>query len=156
MKILIATDGSEFSRQAVEECCKFISTKKHTDIKIISAVERVTPMAAEPFGASNEYYMQVESDLRKQAKEAVADAEKIVNDKLSDENVFISTEVFTGNVKQAIVDEAKKFEADLIVVGSHGYGFFERMLLGSVSSYVVHHAPCSVLVVRKPDDSSSN
>lgn len=149
MKILIATDGSEFSRKAVEESCKFISTGKHTDIKIISAVERVMPMAAEPFGASSEYYVQVESDLRKQAQEAVAEAEKIVKDKFSDENIFVSTEVFTGNIKQGIVDEAKKFKADLIVVGSHGYGFFERMLLGSISSYVVHHAPCSVLVIRQ-------
>ena len=154
MKILIATDGSEFSRNAVEESCKLISTKTHTDVKIISAVERVIPMAAESFGASNEYYAQVEGDLRKQAKEAVAEAEKIIHDKLSGENIFVSTEVFTGNIKQGIVDEAKKFEADLIVVGSHGYGFFERMLLGSISSYVVHHAPCSVLVVRKTDDSS--
>ena len=38
---------------------------------------------------------------------------------------------------------------DLIVVGSHGRGFWGR-LLGSVSDGVVHHAPCSVLVVRKP------
>ncbi len=149
MKILIATDGSEFSRCAVEQACKFISTKKHTDIKIISAVERITLMSVEPFGASNEYYAQMEADLQKQAAAAVAEAEKIINEKLDDEKVFVQTEIFAGNVKQAIIDEAKKFEADLIVVGSHGYGFFERMLLGSISDYVVHHAPCSVLVIRE-------
>ncbi len=148
MKILIATDGSEFSQNAVRECCKIISTKHQTDIKIITAVERIIPMTAEPFGASNEYYGQVLADLRKDATEAVDAAEKTINESLPDQNISVQTEVLTGNVKQTIVDEAKEFGADLIVVGSHGYGFFERMLLGSISSYVVHHAPCSVLVVR--------
>ncbi len=50
--------------------------------------------------------------------------------------------------KESIVEEAQKWSADLIVLGSHGYGFWERMLLGSVSNAVVHHAPCSVLIVR--------
>lgn len=154
MKILIATDGSDFSRNAVEESCKFIAAKKQTDIKIISVVERLAPMAAEPFAVSAEYYAQIESDMKKAAKEAVAEAEKIINDKLPEENIFISGEVFTGSVKQMIVDEATQFGADLIVVGSHGYGFFDRLMLGSISSYVVHHAPCSVLVVRKTDESS--
>ncbi len=152
MKILIATDGSKFSRNAVEEYCKFISAKKHTDIKIISVVESVSPMAAEPFGISNDYYVQIETGLRKAAKEAVTEAEKIINKKLPDENIFISTEVFTGNVKQTIVDEAEKFEADLIVVGSHGYGFLDRVMLGSISDFVIHHAPCSVFVVRKVEE----
>ncbi len=154
MKILIATDGSDFSRAAIEKCCQFISTKKHTDIKIISVVEHLTPMGAEPFAVSAEYYAQTEADLRKNAKESVAVAEKIINEKLPEANIFISTEVFIGSVKQSIVDEAEKFGADLIVVGSHGYGFLDRVLLGSISDFVVHHAPCSVLVVRQISKSS--
>lgn len=155
MKILMATDGSEFSRNAVEEFCKLITTKNHIDIKIISAVERVVPMSSEPFGASNEYYGQIEADLRKQAKESVAEAEKIINEKLPDANIFISAEVITGNVKQIIIDEAKKFGADMIVVGSHGYGFLERVLIGSISDFVVRHSPCSVLVVRRINNEKS-
>lgn len=148
MKILIATDGSEFSQNAVKKCCKIVAAKHWTDVKIITAVEIAIPMVAEPFGASNEYYMQVTADLRKAAKEAVAVAEQILNENLPDQNFSVQTEVLTGNAKQTIIDGAKQFEADLIVVGSHGYGFFDRMLLGSVSNYVVQHAPCSVLVVR--------
>ncbi len=151
MKILMATDGSQFSRIAVEECCNFISTKKHTDIKIISVVEQLAPIvAAEPFAVSTGYYAHIEADLRKTADEAVAEAEKIVKSKLADEKVFVTTEVFTGNVKRTIIDEALKLEVDLIVVGSHGYGFLDRVLVGSISDFVVHHAPCSVLVVRSP------
>ena len=48
-----------------------------------------------------------------------------------------------------IVEEAQNWEADLIIVGSHGHGFWKRSFLGSTSDKVIHNAPCSVLVVRK-------
>jgi len=47
-----------------------------------------------------------------------------------------------------IVEAAAEVDADLIIVGSRGMNAVQRWLLGSVSSKVVHHAPCSVLVVR--------
>jgi nucleotide-binding universal stress UspA family protein len=62
--------------------------------------------------------------------------------------VPVSTEVITGSTKRTIVEEAEDWGADLIVVGSHGYHNWERMLLGSVSQSVAAHAPCSVLIVR--------
>ena len=148
MNILIAADGSDCSRKAVEKCFDFVSIKEDTDIKIIAVVEPVTPMAAEPFAISVDYYVQVEEYLRKQVREAVAEAEKVIGEKTGGENVSVKSEVFNGNPKKVIVDEAKEFGADLIVVGSHGYGFLDRTLLGSVSDYIVHHAPCSVLIVR--------
>ena len=148
MKILIATDGSEYSRKAVEKSCELICCGKAAEIKIISAVERVMPVAAEPFGISNDYYLQVERDIRKQAEAAVAEAEKIIRKKLPDEKISVETQILSGYPKSVIIDEAEKWGAELIVVGSHGYNFLERTLLGSVSGAVVHHAPCSVLVVR--------
>ncbi len=53
-----------------------------------------------------------------------------------------------GDPGQAIVEIAEDWHSDLIVVGSHDRGFWSRALLGSVSDAVVHHAPCSVLVVE--------
>jgi nucleotide-binding universal stress UspA family protein len=60
----------------------------------------------------------------------------------------VTTEVLTGSPKRIIVEEAETWGADLIVVGSHGYRGWERLLLGSVSQAVVSHADCSVEVVR--------
>ena len=151
MRILIATDGSDFSRKAVEKCCEILGKGSGAEIRIISLVEHVTPMAAEPFAVSADYYRAIEENLRKQSEKAVSEAEEIIREKLGEENFTVGGEVFTGNVKQIIVDEAKNFKADLIVVGSHGKGFFDRMMLGSVSDFVVHHAPCSVLVVRSDE-----
>ena len=62
----------------------------------------------------------------------------------------IESEVERGRASRVIVEAAADWDADLIVLGSHGYGFWERNLLGSVSDSVVHHAPCSVMVVRTP------
>ena len=152
MKILIATDGSDFSRKAVEKCCEILGKGSGAEIRIISLVEHVTPMAAEPFAVSADYYRAIEENLRKQSAKAVSEAEEIIREKLGDENFTVGGEVFTGNVKRIIIDEAENFKADLIVVGSHGKGFFNRMMIGSVSDFVVHHAPCSVLVVRANDD----
>ena len=54
----------------------------------------------------------------------------------------------TGNPGWTICDRAKSQQADLIIVGSHGRRGLSEMLIGSVSNYVTHHAPCSVLVVH--------
>ena len=58
--------------------------------------------------------------------------------------------VLTGKAKEAILEEAQKWAADLILVGSHGRRGFRRFLLGSVSEAVAMNAPCSVVVVRAP------
>jgi nucleotide-binding universal stress UspA family protein len=62
----------------------------------------------------------------------------------------VSVEIGTpsGGARDEIVTVAEQENADFIVLGSRGMGAVQRMLLGSVSSYVTHHAPCSVIVVH--------
>ncbi|MEM8804966.1 MAG: universal stress protein [Cyanobacteria bacterium P01_G01_bin.38] len=55
-----------------------------------------------------------------------------------------------GSPGRAICQLAKTWQADLVMVGSHGRTGLSEALLGSVSNYVMHHAPCSVLVVHEP------
>ncbi len=61
----------------------------------------------------------------------------------------------TGNPGRSICELANTWTADLIVVGSRGLKGLPEMFLGSVSNYVTHHAPCSVLIVRSGIDSES-
>jgi nucleotide-binding universal stress UspA family protein len=150
MKILLATDGSEYSRIAARKCGQFLALAPGTVLKIISVVEPFVPLATEPFVTTHEYYAIVEEELKRKGGEAVAEAEQIIRTAFG-EKALIETEVLTGNVKQTIVEEAKACGATMIVIGSHGYGFLERVLLGSVSSFVVHHAHCSILIAR-PDE----
>jgi nucleotide-binding universal stress UspA family protein len=55
-----------------------------------------------------------------------------------------------GDARQAILDCASEWHADLIVLGSHGKKGFDRLVLGSVSDSIARHAPCSVEIVREP------
>lgn len=147
MKILIAVDGSPQSKTAVEKLPKFVKTA--TQIKLISVIERIYIVGAEPYAVSSDFYSDVEATQQKNAEEYINDAKTALAEILGNTETEILTEVFIGNPSQSIVEEAEKWQADLIVVGSHGYGFWQRTLLGSVSDAVIHHAPCSVLVVRE-------
>lgn len=59
--------------------------------------------------------------------------------------------VLVGDPGLEIADYAKKIQADLIVIPSHGYQGLKRMVLGSVAERVIRHAECSVLVLRRKD-----
>lgn len=149
MKILIATDGSEYSMAAVAECCRIVIRPENADVLIVSAYEDAYPIAAEPFAISAEYYQKLDDAVCELAKSFVESAKKVVEDKFPNAGFPIRTEILRGAPDQQIIETAKEWKADIIVVGSHGRGFWGR-LLGSVSNGVVHHAECSVMVVRKP------
>lgn len=148
MKILIATDGSNFSNAAIEECCKIVAEPKNTKIKIVSAFEDAYAFAAEPFAISAEYYQELANAGETRAGHFVADAACIIRKRFPETEMDITVDVLKGPPEREIIELAKEWGANLIVVGSHGRGFWGRMI-GSVSDGVIHHAPCSVLVVRR-------
>lgn len=148
MKILIATDGSEFSRAAVEKCSRMLNLFENPQIKIVSVYEQMAPMAAEPFAISAQYYQEMMDLARKQCETFANDSVEQIKKMFPESISSIETEVRLGAPARVIVDEARDWNADLIVVGSHGRGFWGRLTLGSVSDAIVHHAPCSVLVAR--------
>ncbi len=148
MKILIATDGSDFSRAAIEKCCGMLNLADNPQIKIVSVYEQMAPMATEPFAISAQYYQEMMDLARKQCETFAADSAEQIKKALSGSNPDIETEVKLGAPARVIIDDAKDWNADLIVVGSHGRGFWGRLTIGSVSDAIVHHAPCSVLIAR--------
>lgn len=148
MKILIATDGSEFGEAAIEKICEMIGDPKNFEIRIVSAFEHPLMTAAAPYPIPVGYNPNIEKEMSEAAERAVAQAAQKIGGHFPDLKENLTTRVLSGSAEREIVEEAEKWGADLIVVGSHGYGFWERMFLGSVSNAVVHHAPCSVLVVR--------
>ena len=149
MKILIATDGSKFSEAAVEKVCQMIKNAAAAEIKIVSVYETPVLAVGAPYAMPAGFNPIVETELKESAAKAVSTTEQKIRECLQGSECQITTQVLCGAPKQAVVEEAEEWGADLIVVGSHGYGFWERMFLGSVSNSVVQHAPCSVLVVRK-------
>lgn len=145
MKILIGTDGSAYSKRAIEEFCQIFAEKKDLQITIVSTYEAVVPLDA--FAASAQFAEERDQAAHEQAEQYVADAAEMIKQKLTDAEII--TMVAMDFPERFIVEEAKKQKADLIVVGSHGRGFWGRLTLGSVSNAVIHHAACSVLVVNR-------
>jgi nucleotide-binding universal stress UspA family protein len=92
------------------------------------------------------YYQEFISNAEKIGKEIVSEAGKILKEKNS--SLLITKNVVSGLPKREILEKAKSFDADLIVVGSQGQGAFSRLLLGSVSQYLATHAKCSVMIVK--------
>jgi nucleotide-binding universal stress UspA family protein len=148
MRILIATDGSAFSRAAVEKCCKLVAGAEDASILVVAAYEDTYQIATEPFAISAEFYQHIVDTAQKQAEQFADDAVETLRRCMCSKELDISTRVVKGAPERQIVDEAREWRADLIVVGSHGRGFWGRLTLGSVTDAVIHHAPCSVLVVR--------
>ncbi len=149
MKILLATDGSKFSEAAVDE----VANKpwpKETEVKIVSVMEVPVIPVVEGWVPNNSYFEEMEQFIENQANQAVNKAaEKLRREQ--GENLKITTEVLSGYPKHVITDEANRWEADLIVVGSHGYRGLTKLWLGSVSQAVASHARCSVEIVRARD-----
>lgn len=152
MKILLATDGSDFSRAATEKAAEFLAKGnedgREIEIEIVSVYEEIGYTATEPFAVSAEYVHEMEKLGREQASKFAGEAEEILRRRLNNNQARITTKTIKGSPGKMIVEEAGGWDADLIVVGSHGRGFWGRAFLGSTSDKIIHHAACSVLVVR--------
>ena len=143
MRILLAVDGSAPSEAAIDEIASR-SWPTPSDVRVICVVRAFVPPATEfvPGAFTPQEVLQ----------EHVKDAEQIVAraaQRLSRSGTSVDTAVRQGDPRAVIIDEAAEWNADLIVVGSHGHTGVMRLLLGSVAQHVVAHAPCSVEVVRR-------
>ena len=147
MRILIGVDASPYSDAALDEVLRR-TWPRGSEILVIHAFE--LPLAATPevWALPPDYNERLDHICREQANAIVrAAVEKLTG--LGDA-VTVSSKMVLGPPKSVILDVAESWKPDLIVVGSHGYPTWERLLLGSVSQAVVSHAKCSVEVVRLP------
>jgi len=148
MKILLAVDGSPCSDVAVEEVARR-PWPEGSSIKVLTAYELPAPPTPEGWALPLDYFKDLDIALQKQARNTVDRALQTLKSKL-DKSVLLDAALVPGPPRTLILAEAESWGADLIVLGSHGYRAWERLLLGSVSQAVVSHAKCSVEVVRRP------
>jgi len=144
-KILAGYDGSAQSIRAVG-LAKQIAKRNSAALVIVEVVGAPTYFFGDQPGAP-------QADLSAYYEAAAEDAEATVNDlvaKAIGEGVKAKGAVLKGDTStvNAILECVNEEKVDLVVVGTRGMGGFKKMLLGSVSSGLVSHAPCSVLVVR--------
>jgi nucleotide-binding universal stress UspA family protein len=136
-KILLATDGSEFSAGAEKEAIS-LAGKCSSRLVAIAVVE------------ANEEYASEAPNLIEKAEAEAAESLEVVKTAADAAGVDLTTEVHTGDSPfRIIVDEAKKNGSELIIMGRRGRTGIARVAMGSVTARVVGHAPCDVLVVPR-------
>ena len=153
-KILAALDGSESSERAAQASLE-LAEKLKAELIVLHAISPPTSYyhstIASPTGMSLPAPSQHEIDAyyayaRKVALGIVGETES----KAKKPGIHVKTEIpeAVSSIVETIVNHASKENVDLIVVGTRGLGGFKKLLLGSVSSGIVSHAHCPVLIVR--------
>ena len=143
MRILLAIDDSKYSEAAIEAVASR-EWPKDTVVRVLSAVEPVTPAAAGLFSGAAASLDQMLEELRERAEQL---AERAVT-RLETRGCVAEAVVRVGEPRSVILHEAREWPADLIVVGSHGYTRVKRFLLRSVAQSVARKAPCPVEIIR--------
>lgn len=147
LKVLVAVDGSPCSDRGVQSVA-MRPWPPGSELEVVSVVHtRVPGFPDTPLFMVEAAHVDALEAERVRAPQRVRRAEKCLAGK---PGVTVTTTVLEGNPAETILEEAERWGADLVVVGSHGYGPVERRLLGSVSQAVALHAACSVEIVRCP------
>jgi len=138
-KILVPIDGSENSKRAFNHAL-YLSKNLKGQITILHVAD-----------APPTVYVQSQKVLDELLEKYSKAREKVFDEYLElaqKEGVEIKTKVILGDPGQEIIKFTIKDEFDVIVIGNRGMGHLKEMVMGSVSSTVVHDAKCPVLLVK--------
>ncbi len=144
--IVVGTDGSPDSHQALEVAVDMAKAFPDAAINVVTAFRPLSSGELQAISRDlpEEFRPLIHGDMVSESR--IQDARNI----LGNAGVDASYHQMTGSPTDVLLDMVDKTEADLLIVGSRGEGAAKRLLHGSVSSSVLHHAPCSVLVVKSP------
>jgi nucleotide-binding universal stress UspA family protein len=153
MNILLATDGSRFAAQALEYLrdfpfpqaarCHLVTVLDKRAFK----ARRKSDLSAE----QKDWLKQAKEDICKEGEDFLEEQARVLRAKGRE----VHTLVRTGHPADEIVQAAADVDADLVIVGSQGWTAAKRFMLGSVSDKVLQYAPCSVLIVKQPEEQVS-
>jgi len=145
MRILIAVDESPHASEAVRWAA-LLGWPKGSEVLVFSAVRS-------DLFVTGSLYPPAAQEVELLVREETVRAEKHlagVLPALAGAGLAATAKIGHGDPRIAILDEAKVFGADLVIVGSHGRRGLAKLVLGSVATHVVTHSPCSVLVAKLP------
>lgn len=135
-RILFATDGSDSANAAINRFASW-TWPPNTVARVITAHQVVRMFGVEIVHTEEPYRTAQRLEAEAILQSATMRLEKVFA-------TVESSVCDAAQITHTIVEEAEKWQADLLVIGNRGKGFWERMMLGSTSLGVLHHAPCSV------------
>lgn len=142
--IVVATDGSKNAAAALQTACDWMASAPDAEMHVLTSYHAMTPAEINELkdALPDEFAPLLHADYV--ADERIDAAKAIVKAA----GLSATYHEIRDNPAEAILDLADLVKADLIVVGSRGHGLGQRLIHGSVSTKVLHHAKCSVLVVK--------
>ena len=143
LRLLIADDGSARAEAAVAEVCRR-HWPQGTEARVLAVHELLVTAGAENMAAAPDLYDRINEEEHLRLKGVIRSAAE----KFDHAGIKVFPVLEEGDPKQALLREARNWNASAIFMGARGLGGFDRLLLGSVSSATVAHAPCSVEIVR--------
>lgn len=146
-RILVPVDDSTTSAAAIRESVRLALDQK-AQVRLVHVID-----LAQFAWSANEFLdvPQLQDSLRKSGEQLLArHAETLSAQNIAAETALL--EAWGGNLAKAIVDDASAWQADVLVMGTHGYTGLTHLLLGSVAEGVMRHASVPVLLVRAPAD----
>ncbi len=146
MRILLAIDDSPHSRAALDRVRRMLWPAGSMVI-VLSVARPATVLAYAEFQTPGALAVEPAWDDQVKAHEALLSR---AEGELRGSGLQVVPRLLHGDPREAIVDAARHEGVDIIVMGSHGRTGLARLLMGSVASHVVAHAPCDVMVVRMP------
>jgi len=150
-RILVPVDGSETSMLGLGEAIRLAKDQKAT-LRLLYVVHDF--LVAGGHGAAV-YTTQLRKDLREHGEEILAKAAAAVRQQGVEAETRLM-ETPAGSVGAMIVEDAEKWPADLLVLGTHGRRGIRRLVMGSDAEYVVRTTPVPVLLVRGTQAPSRN
>lgn len=143
--IMLATDGSPSAEAATREA---IDLAQHLGVPLLAA--SVEHVAAPVYGYYG--YGEILTEMRSVEHERVEKLLEAVHDRAAEAGVECETLPLEGLPARALCEVATKRDVRLVIIGAHGWNRVGRLIHGSVSTYVLHHASVPVLVVHGDDD----
>jgi nucleotide-binding universal stress UspA family protein len=144
MRVLLAIDDSRFSEAATQAVIAQ-DLPQGAEVKVLHVVDLTLPIPTS-------YAAGFRKESLKRGEELVRRTEQL----LVKAGYKVLTAVEEGDPRAKIVDQAKRWNAGLVILGSHGRKGMEHFLMGSVSEAVARYAPCSVYIVRIPAQAPAN
>jgi nucleotide-binding universal stress UspA family protein len=149
VKVMIATDGSVAAVEATKRAVELL--RADAEIVLLTVIpEKEDPMET---AGGIEGPALTEEEAEREFTEGHLAGEQALQTTAEALGHPADTRLAPAEAEpgHAIVDIAHETQPDLLVIGSSGKSLFKRLFTGSISDYVVHHAPCPVLVIRQDE-----
>ena len=142
--IVVPVDGSEHSGKALQTACEMVAGMR-ARLHVVHVPQATHEDRALMLGGAAILAHASDEELEQAGREVLAAARAVAVENGCDE---IQTELLSGDPAKAIVEEAERVRADMIVMGSRGLSDLAGLVFGSVSHKVMHMAPCTCMAVR--------